>query len=250
MEKTISYNIFKKNKSNRDINEKNVKRLMDSIQSQNLLHLAPIIVNKNMEIIDGQHRLEAAKRLGFEIFYIIEENIKNESMQLFNTNQSKWTLYDYINFYSQENYEEYIKLKNFMFKNKIDLCIALRMCGIPRGGKEQLKFKRGSFKFPSPMEELEMLDKLSNMKTFISYVSMKLMGEKKFLSSPTFTKAFFYFMNNKQTDFKLFMKKLPYRLDLLRPCSREVDFLTIFKEIYNYKNHNPIKDLQIEEEFA
>jgi len=47
-------------------------------------------------------------------------------------------------------------------------------------------------------------------------------------------------------NFENFMKRLPYKLDLIRPCSGNAQYLEIFKEIYNFRNTSPLtsQDLQ------
>jgi len=50
-------------------NEAKVLRMMAIIQAGGLLH--PIVINKNFDLLDGQHRLEAHRRLGVPIRYVI-----------------------------------------------------------------------------------------------------------------------------------------------------------------------------------
>lgn len=68
MEKTKNYSLFKKYAKNRDIDGRHVEKLIASIKTANLLDCEPILVNEKMEVIDGQHRLEAAKSLNLDIY--------------------------------------------------------------------------------------------------------------------------------------------------------------------------------------
>ena len=45
--------------------------------------MRPIVVNKKMEVMDGQHRLMAAKQLGVEIYYQEEKNLEKTRKTLF-----------------------------------------------------------------------------------------------------------------------------------------------------------------------
>ena len=67
--KTNNYDIFKLMPNNRNVNLTHVGRLKLSFKEMYLI--SPIIVNSRMEIIDGQHRLHAAKELNLPIYYII-----------------------------------------------------------------------------------------------------------------------------------------------------------------------------------
>lgn len=69
MKETKDYNIFKKHPNNREIFHANLEKIKRSIQIKNLLEYRPIIVDKKMQVIDGQHRLEAARQLGVPIYY-------------------------------------------------------------------------------------------------------------------------------------------------------------------------------------
>ena len=59
--KTTDYGQFKNIEGNRGINLKHVNTLVTSITEKDLQ--IPIIVDQNMRVVDGQHRLEAYKKL-------------------------------------------------------------------------------------------------------------------------------------------------------------------------------------------
>jgi len=67
---TVDYNAFKIISFNRQINPRNLSRIVTQAQKDFKLHLFPIIVNENMEIIDGQHRFTACKTHGWPVYYI------------------------------------------------------------------------------------------------------------------------------------------------------------------------------------
>ena len=65
---TGDLSVFKILDGNRNINLGNVDRLVKSIEENGFLQM-PIIVNENYEVIDGQHRLMAAKKINSIIYY-------------------------------------------------------------------------------------------------------------------------------------------------------------------------------------
>jgi hypothetical protein len=71
-----------------------------------MLEMHPIIVDADLGIHDGQHRLEAARFLDEYIYYYIKENITPNDTILLNTARSNWKLIDYIYYWSTED-EEY-----------------------------------------------------------------------------------------------------------------------------------------------
>lgn len=70
---TTNYDKFKIHPYGRKISKKHVNRLVDSISRENHLDSSPILVNLNFEIICGQHRLMAAKKLGVPIYYVVRD---------------------------------------------------------------------------------------------------------------------------------------------------------------------------------
>jgi hypothetical protein len=175
MEKTRNYSMFKFRPDNREkIDKVHVKKLVDSISAKNLLEFRPIVLNEKMEIIDGQHRLEAAKILGVEIYYEVKKNLKSEDIITFNV-QKNWTLSDYLNFYCKNGNENYIQLKEFTDKNEFALRLALQMSS-KRIQKNNEDFKAGKFIFNEEIANGEVIfvkkivDYIRKMNGFSSYV--------------------------------------------------------------------------------
>lgn len=84
------------------------------MEERNLLEQYPILVNENMEIIDGQHRLAAAIRLDIPVHYQILENASLGDVVGINSSQKNWTMMDYIESYIRLGNQNYVILKNFM----------------------------------------------------------------------------------------------------------------------------------------
>jgi hypothetical protein len=111
---TEDHKSFKKILSNRDLVPAHVRNLVADIQRRNLLHLFPIIVNSKMEVIEGQHRVAAAKELKLGIFYIVDDNVKSTDIAAINANRKSWSGKDYVRFYAREGRAEYKKLETIM----------------------------------------------------------------------------------------------------------------------------------------
>ena len=109
---TNDYAVFKHIEGNRVINKLHVNRLKQSFQKEYLL--SPIIVNQEMQIIDGQHRFEAAKDLGLPIRYFICNDYGLTQVQILNANTSNWKKIDYLNAYCDLGKEQYLLLRKFM----------------------------------------------------------------------------------------------------------------------------------------
>lgn len=117
---TINYDLFKFKSNNRKISESNINRLKKSIQEIGYLNSKPITVDKNLFIIDGQHRFEACKRLQLPVLYVIETFIDGDrAMVNLNANQSIWRLSEYIESYAEQGIYCYVVLRDFETKYKL-----------------------------------------------------------------------------------------------------------------------------------
>ena len=142
MKSTKDYSIFKDFSSNREVDQKHVNKLVQSIQKRNLLNVNPIVVDNEMRVIDGQHRLAAAQILEVEIFYI-QENINRKDISLLNSNQKNWTAMDYINFYTIEKVPAFLQLSS-LINNYPDMAIsALLMLSNSEGRRNLIQLKDG-----------------------------------------------------------------------------------------------------------
>ena len=117
MKETTDYDIFGTHKSNREVDMRHVRRLAQEISKKNLLHLNPIIVDAGMAIIDGQHRLAAARLLGVSIFWEQDDTISKEDIAMLNSNKKNWAVMDYIKFHTEEGRAGFDVLSKFMADN-------------------------------------------------------------------------------------------------------------------------------------
>lgn len=244
IKETTNYDMFKKHMSNAPLEETNVLRVIRSIQAKNLLKYKPILVDSEFRVIDGQHRLEAAKRLEIPIFYEQNEMLTTQDMRLLNEARV-WRREYYLDHFCQEGYPEYIKLKEFMRETDLSLSGALAVLGITTNSNQKSSrgkntFKHGLFEFPNEEQRSHSIEVLSKINRFIEFYYNKLTGNKQFLRNPVFHRSMYLFLSIKRVDFEVLMNKAQYKLDLLRPCSKVSSYITIFKAIYNWKNSNPI----------
>lgn len=107
---TTNYDKFKKLLGNREVSPRRIKKIISSINEVGYI-TSPIIVNENMEIIDGQGRYEALKELGMPIDYIIVKGAGINACLNMNIYQERWRIIDYINSYVERGNENYRKIK-------------------------------------------------------------------------------------------------------------------------------------------
>ncbi len=112
---TTEYGRFKFMKGNRDLVESKIKKIIKAIESGvDILKYSPIIVNKDMEIIDGQHRFAVSKQLKQNVYYVIKEDADLSIVPAINSNSSKWRTADFLASYIDLSKVPYKQLQAFM----------------------------------------------------------------------------------------------------------------------------------------
>lgn len=239
---TMDYERFKFLNFNRKaINQGHVRKLMESIKARNLLHLRPIDVNKDMEVLDGQHRLIAAKSLGVEIHYNVVEDASSSDIILMNV-QLNWNNEDRLNYFVKNNFPEYVKLQSFMSESGLALKIALALLVGYR--KNVLNdFKVGKFEFPAGERGKELdychatCDLIKRHNTACAWTK----GSK-------FWSAMIKLFQQETFDWAIWEKKIPMLSHKWGPKITLKEYWHMILGAYNYRNHNKILDEMVEED--
>ena len=107
--KTLDYELFKFNKLNRNVSEKNVNKIGKSVKKYGWKPY-PILVNSAYEVIDGQHRLVYAKQHNLPVYYVVVNGITSNDCQIMNTTRTSWTVDDYVHYYASQGNASFILL--------------------------------------------------------------------------------------------------------------------------------------------
>ena len=230
IKQTKNYDQFVLRPDNRadGISERHVKLLMLSLKSKNLLHLRPIAVTESMEVIDGQHRLEAAKRLGLPIYYEVEKNLEAKDVILMNV-VKPWSASDFFNYYVKNGYPEYVKLEEFMKKNGLTLKPALSIC-VPGRERAAKAFREGSFKFNDTILTREM----DACWQIIGFIGDKLQNTQ-YMRSGKFLRALLAIVRHPDFDMSRMMKNVDRLITRIGPRITQREYIDMFLTIYNYK---------------
>lgn len=121
---TTDYDKFKFLEENREVKKSRVKKIKDSIEEVGYV-LQPILVNENMEIIDGQGRFNACTDMGLPILYMVEEGRGITECRRLNLGQENWTTWNWINSYADGGNVDYQRFRTFVNGSKIPLTYLL-----------------------------------------------------------------------------------------------------------------------------
>lgn len=223
MECTIDYNIFKEISSNREVDPRHVKRLMVAINRKNLLHVNPIKVNESLQVIDGQHRLEAAKELGVPIYFEVSDMTRQDISTL-NSNQKNWTAMDYVNFYTVEKNEPFVKFSN-LINHYPDMAIsALLILSSPDGKRNLNELKEGRLDVSNMYHCHQVCDMCADLNRRF---------QKDFVFDSRFPLALGVALEAENFNPEILFEKIAASPREWVPCHTKVQYLEMIEEIYN-----------------
>lgn len=250
IQSTKDYDIFKINPKNPPLEETHVNKILGSILQNNMLSVRPILVDDNMVIIDGHNRLEAAKRLGEEVYYIVQKDISDRDMILLNNNARVWKIEDYIRFYAKSGNESYKKILSIIEETKLSASEVCRIFKLEKNKKKNRdnNIKSGEIKEISP-EEMEKGNKF--IKLYAEVVEMIrpiVRHSGPWIVHARFKRALIDISSLSEFDEELFFKKLIQRSETLSAKATYEGYLQMILGVYNFRNSNPILQGSIKEE--
>lgn len=235
---TTNYDMFKYFLCNRKIDRNNVEHIKKSILQENKLHEKPMLVTKDYHIIDGQHRLQAAKELGLEIYYDISEDFELQHIILLN-NQKSWEPLDYLNFYCQNNNENYLNIMKVMNNKNCSLRNVIALAFEVDNRALRNEFRDGKIKFDDDKVKIveSILDQVNDLK---SHIVSRMFEKPLYTNNAGFQKALSFIIKNPIIDKKILFDRIERCMDKLRVCSSIKEYIKMFCDIYNYHSRNPI----------
>lgn len=221
---TTNYSLFNKLLGNRKIREAHVAQLMVSMSKKQLI--VPIIVNQNMEIVDGQHRFEAIRRLGLTCYYIGIEGYNLEDCHILNANNKTYRLEDFENGFCELGYDEYKRLREFRFKFpflSMQLCLLYLAGGYKKNVYDD--FKNGNYKIDNYELACMWAERTFDFQKF----------GIKFVGSRNFNLAMIKLYSSPKYDHARMLSKIEYQTGDLRPQAKEKFYLEMLCNVYNLR---------------
>lgn len=230
---TTNYSMFKTQTGNRTKNKGHVKYLTKSIETENLLHAQPICVNENFEIIDGQHRFEAAVELGVPVYYYQVKGLGIAQTQRLNSKLKNWNAEDFMHSFANSGDSNYIAYRLFHEENCdiIDHNLAQVLLGdyTTFSGAHGQLFKDGKFVVKDWGLATQRMEKLRDIHQQLLVI--KGVPERRECMYALLS----MFKDENYNHARMLQKLAIHPKDVLRILRRRSDFLVELCEIYNYR---------------
>jgi len=227
MKKTNEYSKFKLLGYNRRVDVNHVAMLKKKILISNELHVNPIQVTKDLEIINGQHRFTAAKELNVPIYYEIVDPFVPTS--ILHSNYAKsWNIEDYIHYYAATGREEHKKVIELCHKYGLPISACLMLLGTYIRGKqlEEFTIKEGRlFLFHKTMQFRNQLIKDAPHSDNLFRSTVR---------NAKFLEIILQIIDSNKFDLTRLHKMLIKQHFKVRGRARKCDYIELIMEIYNY----------------
>lgn len=228
---TKDYSMFKGIIGNRKVYIEHVNFLTKSVAKKNLLSQFPILVNKDMQVIDGQHRLEVAKNNNLTVYYIIADAGGLELIQELNSSVKPWRGEDYLNSYIALGIKDYKTIGYYKDTYKLNIMVLLNLLyGNKSGGRHWTQFKRGQIRID---DEKEFQDRIE------AYMKIRIYAVKGAWKDREFIRAFTLVLENFSVEDMI--ERFEMSNWVLERQVTVKDYLREFERILNYKKQNIVR---------
>lgn len=225
---TTNYDLFHLLPENRPVDMTHVRKLVTMITQSNLLHVKPLDVTATMGVIDGQHRLAAARELGLPVYYKIGQQLSEADITTLNVAQKNWQGPDYLHYWTVKGRTDYVALTKFWQRHpSLSFSNAKMMLGGSANNRAN-EFRAGTWKASEAAYKGEQAAIL--VERVAAETPFKQAMHTGFVAAVYHCIAYV-----EGFDSKVFLDKILKQPRTLVPCASHKQYLAMFEEIYNYQ---------------
>jgi hypothetical protein len=227
LQSTNNASLFISNHEQRPVHPQHVRFLISSMQRHGFFPSKPIQCYENGRgkyvVVDGHHRLEAAKEAGCTFYFVVEEKASQDAMPDVNRTRP-WKSEDFVRQYALRGIADYVVLSEYVARGIPIQCAASLLSGQSAGsGNKPKTIKDGTFK----VRTTEHAD------AFVSLIEAK--RENPVFRHNAFVKALSMLLWVKEFDFGTFAKRVVDDGHKIPNCSNVEDFLAAIDEVCNFR---------------
>lgn len=223
---TKDYSKFKCDIKNRPVSDDKVAFFVKQFSAGKFfMKEFPVIVDKDMVILDGQHRYEASKKLDMSVYFRFADSLTIDSVTDVQVNAG-WKTEDYIHAFIQQKNQNYIILNRFIKRYKITTSVAciLLSGGTQHGSLAKLGFYDGTFVVKNEDKAHELAGAINE------YGSMALNLNR----DKAFCIAIVKILEHPEFDEKRMKSQLSKYVSLIKRQVTTEGYLRNLEEVYNY----------------
>lgn len=224
---TQDYSLFRRIKGNRQVSKPHVNRLLEAIKNDpQTITFNPIIVNNEMEIIDGQHRFEAIKNVELPVHYIQVDDLGLDTVQKLNSISKMWSPMDYARSFAENGSEDYRIYIDFKTKFKFNHDVLMKYLSLDKPMTGSL-FKQGKFIVPNVARSFELATYLQDLEQFYDRITYRNAAN-----------GFYIIASSPNYDHKRMYRQMKNYGSIVNEQPLANDYAREFERIYNYKQRS------------
>ena len=233
LEISSNHAAFSPNDEQRPILERHVKHLAQEMGKYGFLPSKPIQCFKRGSryvVIDGHHRLAAARLLGISFYFVVEPEANAETMASVNANVKTWSMLDYVRMYALRGISDFQNLLRYSEVGIPAQMAASMLHGhAASSGNVGELIKQGTFKIRQTtdinriyklIEEFGKTNPVVKHRPFIAALSKSML-------TPDF-------------DFDRFMRRFEESPAMIQKASNEELQLLQVEELYNFRSREKV----------
>lgn len=232
-EKTNNYAMFIANDEQRILDHGHIKNIASSIQDHGFRSSKPLQCyrkNGKLIVVDGHHRLEAAKLVGSPVFYEVENKDAQETMADVNRLVKRWNTMDYIRLYANRGIEDYQKILYYVdFGIPAGMAASMMINNSAGSGNANTVIAMGAFK----AKDTQHIEKVKSL-------IERFADANPAAKSRSFIAAISKCIFCEDFDINVFSKRMNENIGMLEKTSNEEQMLIQIESIYNFRSRNPI----------
>ena len=217
---------------NRDIDKTHVALLVVSMKKNG--QLMPIVVNEKLEVIEGQHRLQACMELDIPVAYIISIKASSKDVAIMNNSQKGWKNKDFLKHFSHKNHSncaEYRKVKRFFDTYPLPFAIGVMLLAgwnsYESGSKAgpMPSFRDGTFKINDLLDAETKAGQLVKLKSIVPHL----------VKINKFCVAFLRVSRLENFSIKTCYDQVGKNFNKFNHCNNQEDWIEAMVTAYNHK---------------
>ena len=227
---TYSYDRFRLLDGNRDTGH--FKKLVKSIMEIGVLY-QPILVNENFEIVEGQGRFFAMKKLEKPILYVMQNGIGIKECRFLNSCSTNWQMGDYVHSFAvgEDSKPDYMYLEQLQ-KEFRDFGIrtiygAAANRNVVGGGRITNNLKSGNVEITQ--EDYERGREVLSYLGLFDFLNKAVQGRIECVHS-----ALIYCFNNETVDNDYLLEKVSKYYSTIPPIANVSQAVSELERIYNF----------------
>jgi hypothetical protein len=223
---TTDYGMFKFDPTNRPVDDRRVNQLVKSMLVKGFIN-QPIKVTTKMVVVDGQHRLTAAKIAKKPVLYFIDESKGTVFDKAASSNRlgKMWSKQNYLDGLAAKGIKPYVILSSFQKKYPdFRLTELINMLSNGNTGVTVDDFASGKFQVKDVYIANKWAADILKLKPYYNDYKKSL-----------FVRSLIEVMkSHPEFDFDKFFDKVQKRPAMLHPCGDRRQYKQMIETVYNY----------------